>query len=99
MSYDLKIRQEASKEFSNAFAWYEEQQQGLGATFANAIQRKLNQITRYPYHYKADYNQYHQAVIEKFPFLIVYTIDEKLKQINVMAIFHTSRNPDRKFRK
>jgi hypothetical protein len=44
MNYDLKIRQEASKEFSNAFVWYEEQQQGLGVVFANAVQRKLNQI-------------------------------------------------------
>jgi plasmid stabilization system protein ParE len=99
MNYDLKIRQEASKEFSNAFVWHDEQQQGLGAVFSNAVQRKLNQISKYPYHYKADYNQYHQALTASFPFLIVYTIDDELKQITVIAIFHTSRNPNKKFRK
>jgi plasmid stabilization system protein ParE len=99
MSYDLKIRQEATKEFSNAFLWYEEQQSGLGDVFETAIRRKLNQISRNPYHYKADYNQFHQELTEKFPFLIVYVIDENLKQITVMAIFHTSRNPSKKFRK
>jgi toxin ParE1/3/4 len=99
MSYDLKIRQEASQEFANAFVWYEEQQQGLGVIFENAVRRKLNQICKNPYHYKAEYNRFHQALTEKFPFLIVYTIDETSKQILIMAIFHTSRNPNKKFRK
>lgn len=97
--YNLKIREEAVREFSNAFAWYNEQQYGLGEIFANAIKRKLNQISKNPFHYKAEYNQFHQALTEKFPFLIVYTIDDDLKLITVMAIFHTSRNPVKKFRK
>ncbi len=99
MSYNLKIREEAAKEFSNALLWYEEQQVGLGEMFETAIRRKLNQISRNPYHYKAGYNQFHQALAEKFPFLIVYLINDDLNQITVMAIFHTSRNPNKKFRK
>ncbi|MEZ2337125.1 type II toxin-antitoxin system RelE/ParE family toxin [Mucilaginibacter sp. RCC_168] len=99
MSYDLKIRQEASQEFANAFVWYEEQQQDLGAIFETSVKRKLNQICKNPYHYKAEYNQFHQALTEKSPFLIVYTIDENLKQVLIIAIFHISRNPNKKFRK
>ncbi|WP_184546843.1 type II toxin-antitoxin system RelE/ParE family toxin [Mucilaginibacter sp. FT3.2] len=99
MNYDLKIRQEAAKELSGALSWYEEQQTGLGEIFETAIRRKLNQISRNPYHYKAEYNQFHQALTEKFPFLIVYIVDETVKQITVIAIFHTSRNPNKKFQK
>ncbi|MES2807169.1 MAG: type II toxin-antitoxin system RelE/ParE family toxin [Bacteroidota bacterium] len=91
------MRQEASEEFSDAFVWYEEQQTGLGYRFKNAIDNKINLICRNPYHYKVSYKTYHEAFTEKFPFAIIYTVDEDSKSITVMAIFHTSRNPKKKF--
>jgi len=33
------------------------------------------------------------VLVEKFPFLIHYIIDEDSRVVNVYAIIHTSRNP------
>lgn len=98
MSYSYSFREEATKEFADAYIWYEEQKEGLGKTFKSAILAKLNLVCNNPLHYVRSYKNFHQALVTKFPFLIVYTIDEKNKHITIIAIFHTSRNPKKKFK-
>ena len=99
MNYSLKLREEAAAEFNDAYVWYEEQQENLGEQFRVTIQNKLKLIRKDPHHYKTAYKKFHQALTDKFPFLIIYTINEKNKQILVTAIFHTSRNPKNKFKR
>jgi hypothetical protein len=101
MSYTCELRHEAAAEFTNSYIWYEEQQDNLGDKLIADFYSKLNQICKNPHHYKTSYKNYHEALTDKFPFLIVCQIDEDKKKIivMVMAIFHTSRNPKKKFRK
>ena len=99
MSYSYELRPDAAVEFTNSYVWYEEQQNNLGDKFIDAFYSKLNQICQNPYHYKSSYKKYHEALTDKFPFLIVYQIEEKAQKIVVIAIFHTSRNPKKKFRR
>ena len=99
MNYSFELREEATREFADAYVWYEEQQEGLGLLFKRSVDDKLKQICSNPLHYKAAYKRFHQSLTDKFSFLIVYTINEKNKLITVFAIFHTSRNPRKKFRK
>jgi hypothetical protein len=39
------------------------------------------------------YKNVRTAVLNMFPFLVHYTIDERNKTIVVSAVLHTSRNP------
>jgi plasmid stabilization system protein ParE len=98
MSYSFILKREASIEFADAFVWYEEQQEGLGELFNIAVEDKLRQICNNPFHYKISNKKFHEALTEKYPYLIVYFVDEKNKLIIVTAIFHTSRNPRNKFK-
>ncbi|WP_428328577.1 type II toxin-antitoxin system RelE/ParE family toxin [Mucilaginibacter sp.] len=98
MTYSYVLRQEALEEFTDAYIWYEEQREGLGKLFSVAIYNKLIHVCNNPLHYKASYKNFHEARADKFPFLIVYTINKELEQITVLAIFHTSRNPKNKLR-
>ena len=97
--YKIQIRDQAAFEFSKAFIWYNEQKEGLGEEFASAVQGALNKVANNPYHYKKTYKNYHEALVDKFPFLIVYVVKENGQEIIVIAIFHTSRNPKAKYRK
>ena len=99
MNYSFELRDKASKEFIDAFVWYEEQQTGLGDLFELTFQNKLKKICNNPLHYKVSYKNYHEALTQTAPFLAAYTINEKIKHITVIAIFHTGRNPKRKFRR
>ena len=99
MIYLFELKHEASQEYIDAFVWYEEQQASLGYQFQKAFDDKLKLICKNPYHYKVIHKNYHEALTEKFPFSIIYRIDEESKLIIVVAIFYTSRNPKKKFRK
>jgi len=81
-TYKLQLRDYATRELEEAYAWYEE----------------LKKITNNPQHYKKTYKNYQEALVDRFPFLIVYTVVEPVKEILVIAIFHTSRNPKIKYR-
>lgn len=97
MAYSFVLRDIALEEFSEAFIWYEQQQNGLGKIFRRKIFDKLKKVCNNPLHYKKTHKQFHEALVDKFPFLIVYSIDEEAHLIIVFAIFHTSRNPRKKF--
>ena len=54
MTYRIVIRRRASADIADAHAWYEEQQEGLGGEFLDAVQSALALIgdgpLRYPHH-------------------------------------------------
>jgi hypothetical protein len=99
MAYSFIINDEAIKELTKAFLWYEEQQLGLGKEFRTEVYTKIDKVCNNPFHYKIHSKKFHEALTERFPFLIVYFVDEKNKLVIVTAIFHTSRNPKGKFKR
>jgi hypothetical protein len=40
---------------------------------------------------------YKQARTKKYPYSIVYFVDEEKKRIVITTVFHNKRNPERKF--
>lgn len=75
--YKIKFHNRATNEFEKAYAWYDEQQKGLGEEFAYSVQNKLNKISTNPYHYHNLHKKYHEALIDRFPFIILFTVKEK----------------------
>ena len=92
--YSTEILKPAEIEFDEAFEYYNEQLPGLGRKFYGEVSRYLSSISENPYKFAAKYdNELHFATLKIFPFLIVYWVDEALKTVFVVSIFHTSRNP------
>lgn len=94
MNYSLKIDIDAFNDIQNAFQWYEMQLKGLGLRYKNQTKKQINSLKKNPHIFSLKYGEIRCRKIEKFPFLIHYTINEELKIITVFAIFHTSRNPE-----
>lgn len=92
--YSLKIDIDAFKDIQRAVEWYEFQLKGLGQRYKQQTKKQINSLKKDPYLFSIKYNEIRCRKIEKFPFLIHYTINEKLKFITVFAVFHTSRNPE-----
>ncbi|MEO6149690.1 MAG: type II toxin-antitoxin system RelE/ParE family toxin [Mucilaginibacter sp.] len=92
--FDLKLLAHAEDEFSEAFDWYQKQQTGLGKKFFTEVNQQLTLIEANPYHYPIRYaNVLHAVPVKKFPFIIIYWVDDAKQQIVVASIFHTSRQP------
>jgi len=99
MIYAYIFNNEALKELTDSFLWYEKQQHGLGIEFRTEVFDKLDLVCKDPFHYRSFYKNYREAVTDRFPFLIIYFLDEKNNTVIVTAIFHTSRNPKHKFKR
>lgn len=94
LAYSLKIDIDAFNDIKETSEWYEMQFKGLGLRYKTQAKKQINSLKKNPYLFAIKYNEVRCRKIEKFPFLIHYTIEEELNIITVFAVFHTSRNPE-----
>ncbi|QEK51961.1 type II toxin-antitoxin system RelE/ParE family toxin [Pedobacter aquae] len=96
MNYKVLLTKKSRKEFLDAFCWYQEQKLGLGDDFKTEIYKHLNLISENPKHYPKKIRELRELVVKKFPFIIIYSIDETSRIIYIASIFHFKRNPKNK---
>lgn len=99
MLYKFVILQKADDEYYDALNWYALQENNLPAKFAADVEVSINWILQNPESFPQFKRGYRQALMETFPYFIVYSIDNKAGLILIVSIFHTSRHPKQKFRK
>lgn len=80
-----------------AFNWYEEQQAGLGDLFLAELENGFDKLEIWPLSYTIIKKNYRQFILRTFPYVIVYEILNDA--VIVYAVFHTSRNPRKKFKR
>jgi plasmid stabilization system protein ParE len=98
MKYKFVFLQRASDEVIEIYRWYEEQQKGLGLNFLNVLEKYKTGIANNPEQFKKTYKHFREVFIHTFPFMIVYYIKKKEKEIIIVSVFHTSRNPKKKYK-
>lgn len=100
MSWQFRFHPLAKEDYKEAYAWYEDQQSGLGDRFGKAIRQKLQEIASHPEAFGSRDNiKFREAGVEFFPFQIVFKIRKRSHEIFISAIHHTARSPRKKYRK
>ncbi|MBL7473727.1 type II toxin-antitoxin system RelE/ParE family toxin [Robertkochia sediminum] len=94
MGYLLEIKEEANREVVEAFVYYENKREGLGEEFLDDLDSYFSRITANPEHFPSRRKPYREAVIKRFPFIIIYEILEN--RIVVYSVFNTWQDPDKK---
>jgi plasmid stabilization system protein ParE len=84
----------AKEDIREAAKWYNKQQKGLGKRFTTEVRENVHFIRQNPKASNARYNNVRTAVLNVFPFMIHFTVDEKNKTIIITAVLHTSRDPE-----
>ena len=84
----------AKADIREAALWYNKKQKGLGKRFTAEIRQKVHFIKQNHKASNVRYDNVRTAVLNIFPFMVHYTIDESNKTVIISAVFHTSRNPD-----
>lgn len=84
----------AKEDIREAAKWYNKQEKGLGKRFTEDVRRNVHFIRQNPQASSIRYNVIRTAVLNVFPFMIHYTVDEENKIVIVSAVLHTSRNPE-----
>jgi len=95
--HTIEISAKAQIEINQGWLWYEREQPGLGIRFENELYQKIEFIRDNPEIYP-NKNPYQEAVINEFPFIVVYKISKRKRSLLIVSVFHTSRHPKRKLR-
>ena len=82
MSYELVLQSEAIIDIQEVFDWYEERRAGLGFEFIEEMEEGFDRLSRNPQHYTAINQKYRRVGIKRFPYLIVYEIEDNKVIIN-----------------
>jgi toxin ParE1/3/4 len=93
MDYFLTISEAAEDDLRDAFHWYEEQKSGLGERFENHVNDCMQDALENPLKFQIRYSETHICFMKIFPYGIHFVV--KGKEVLVVAVFHTSRNPKR----
>jgi len=59
---------------------------------------RIQSIVHHPERYPIRKKEFRQVLIKVFPYLIIYKIDKNGNNVVIASIFHTSRNPKKKYR-
>ncbi|TKK65690.1 type II toxin-antitoxin system RelE/ParE family toxin [Ilyomonas limi] len=98
MSYTIVFLSRAQYELLEAWEWYEDKQTGLGDRFKDKVMKCIHNIAQHPERYPIRKRAFRDVRIEVFPYLIIYRIDANRNIIVISSIFHTSRNPKKKYK-
>ena len=97
MIYKVELLPRARKELIDAWDWYDDKWTGLGDRFMREVEKKLDQIEKTPERYPERRKGFRETKVRVFPYLIIYRIQKRKKIIAISSIFHTSRNPKKKY--
>jgi len=99
MKYEIVFHPEATREYIDAYEWYEDRQPGLGERFIESIDDSIAEIMAHPAGGRIENSIYRVKTVKTFPYIILYEVIEKEKEIYIEAIYHGKRNPKSKFRR
>lgn len=93
MTFSVVFRPQAEDELVSARQWYEEQQVGLGARFADAFGEIIGRISSNPSEFPVVYGQIRRAVMRQFPYGIYFRAHTQT--VVIVAVMHGRRHPAR----
>ncbi len=100
MNYGYKLHPLVQDDYNEAYEWYEDQQKGVGERFVKAVRSKIDEILVNPEVYGSKGNKkFREAQVEYFPYLIVFKVSKKNKEVYITSIHHMKKHPRKKYRK
>ena len=99
MKCRIELHKAAQKELHETFQWYEERSTGLGIRFIEAVNERLNELSKYPERHAKRMAEFREVATNIFPYIIIYEFLPTEKVVFVSYVFHTKRNPKLKYRR
>jgi toxin ParE1/3/4 len=90
MSLPVVLTLDAEAEFNDAVDWYEEHL-GTGADFIARVRAVLRRIGQAPEMHRVIEGDVRRTLVDRSPYAVLYRA--KADRVEVIAIFHGSRDP------
>jgi plasmid stabilization system protein ParE len=98
MNYQYVYDPAAFKEYKNSIRWYQKRSDLAAENFIKETTNCIRSICTNPARYRNTYKTFHEAPLKRFPFSIVYFVDEEKQTIVIVSVYHHKRDPRRKFK-
>lgn len=92
--YKVITLEAAQHDIRKAVSWYEGKKKGLGKRFSSKLKEKTQFIRENPKAAPLKYHDIRTAVMDVFPYMIHYTVDDQYQCIFIAAVFHAAQNPE-----
>lgn len=97
MNWRVVVRPEVRTDLDEAAAWYEGRRAGLGREFVAAVAKVLPALADNPYLNSRRHRTLHirWRYPERFPYRIIYRVDEAKQAVVIVAVLHAARHDRR----
>lgn len=97
MAYKISFGKKALAELEEAYLWYNEISSETSAKFYAASLARLDEVAHHPHRFGPirQRPRYRRAKVKRFPYLLIFRIDEAKQKIFILSIFHEKRDPSR----
>lgn len=92
MKFRVDVLNRAIEDIQKGVDYYNSEKSGLGNDFYDEVDALIYDIAKSPL-YQIRYKDIRCLPLKRFPFMIHFSVDEKIKVVKVHAIVNTSRNP------
>jgi toxin ParE1/3/4 len=92
MGFKLIILEDAYSDIDQAVEYYFNINSKLAARFNQELNKNYGLLRKNPF-FEIRYKDYRALPMKTFPYILLFTIDEKIKTVSVYSVFHTSQNP------
>ena len=92
MDYKVHISPSAKIEIADAIEYYSEINDKLPQKLMEELYSNYDHLRINP-HYQKRYKNIRGLPLKNFPYLLLFTVDEDQKKVEVLSFFHTSQNP------
>lgn len=92
MEYQIKLKPSAEKDIEEITDYYFVISENLGLRFYFEFKESIENLQTYP-KFQVRYGKIRCIYMVSFPYLIHFQVSDELKEILVIAILHTSRDP------
>jgi len=99
MSYTYYFEPKALKEYVAALKWHKKRSDNAAFNFVQEMDDALSLICIDPFRFRNSYKTFRETSLKKYPFYIIYVIEESKKQVLIFSVFHHKRNPVLKFKR
>ncbi len=93
------FEQRAVAEYKEALLWYMERSIKAAENFEIALLEKLNEICISPPLYGNTTGKFSETNLKKYPYSIIYFVEEEIQTVVVISVFHHKRNPKLKYKR
>lgn len=95
MAYKILVSPRALKEMEEAIDYYAALSENVPSKFITDINGIYLMLSHHP-SFRIYYKNVRAIPMKFFPYLLFFSVDEKLKIVRILSCFHNSRNPKKR---